>query len=103
MRWFGLSQRIFVGFLALALSVLAVMGLSLRQFRQALDSTEQLANADDFLHAGNELQDDLLKLIQAQEVFDQYLDEQTWRNYFDFSRRLEALLNKAVTRSTEPC
>ncbi|RCK81724.1 MAG: integral membrane sensor signal transduction histidine kinase [Candidatus Ozemobacter sibiricus] len=95
MRWFGLSQRIFVGFLALAVSVLVVMGLSLRQFREALDSTEQLADADDFLHAGNELQDDLLKLIQAQEVFDQYLDEQTWRNYFEFSRRLEVLLDKA--------
>lgn len=100
MKRIGLSQRIFLGFLALALSVLVVMGISLREFRDALDSSAELADTDDFLHAGSQLQDDLLQLVQTQEVFDQYLGEQTWRNYFEFSRRLETLLGRARENPT---
>ncbi len=100
MKRIGLSQRIFLGFLALALSVLGVMGISLREFRDALESSAQLADTDDFLHAGTQLQDDLLQLVQTQEVFDQYLGEQTWRNYFEFSRRLETLLDRARENPT---
>ena len=100
MRRFGLSQRIFLGFLCLSLSILVFMGVSLKKFSEVLDSSTKLQDTDDFLHAGTQLQDDLLQLVQTQEVFDQYLGEQTWRNYFEFSKRLETLLGGAKDTPT---
>jgi signal transduction histidine kinase len=91
---FGLSHRVVLGSLLLSLSIAAVMGLALRRYSVLLSSTAHLQVADDVLVMGSQIQDDLLELFQTQEVFDQFLSEQTWRHYFEFNQRIETLLGR---------
>jgi len=94
-RRFGLSQRVILGSLFLSLFVIIVMGYTLRRLSGVLEATAHLRAADDIFLMGSQVQDDLLELFQTQETFDQYLSEQTWRHYFEFSRRVETLLDRA--------
>jgi len=75
--------------------MVAFMGLALRRFSSVIDATAHLRVADDVLMVGSQVQNDLLDLFQTSEIFDQYLSEQTWRHYFEFSQRVDMLLDRA--------
>ncbi|MBF0498502.1 MAG: HAMP domain-containing protein [Candidatus Riflebacteria bacterium] len=94
-RRFGLSQRIVFVSMVLCIFVVGIMGVTLRRLREIVEATAHLRLADDVLVVGSQVQDDLLALFQAQEIFDQYLSEQTWRHYFEFSTRIGTLLDRA--------
>ncbi len=70
------------------------MGLMLRRFSGLVTTSARLSVADDILVVGSQVQDDLLQLFQTQEVFDQFLSEQTWRHYFEFNQRVETFLSR---------
>lgn len=95
MRRFGLSQRVVLASLLLSLFVVATMWMTVRRLSTLVDAAAHLKVADDVLTVGSQVQDDLLSLFQTQEIFDQYLSEQTWRHYFRFSQRVETLLDRA--------
>ncbi len=95
MRRFGLSQRVVLASLLLCVLMVAFMGLALRRFSNVIDATAHLRVADDVLMVGSQVQNDLFDLFQTSETFDQYLSEQTWRHYFEFSQRVGTLLDRA--------
>jgi len=95
MRRFGLSQRVVLASLLLSLFVVGSMWMTVQRLSTLVDAAAHLKVADDVLSVGSQVQDDLLSLFQTQEIFDQYLSEQTWRHYFKFSQRVETLLDRA--------
>jgi signal transduction histidine kinase len=95
LRRISLSQRVVMGTVLVSLFVALVLGYTVRQFSHLVAAHADLRTADRVLLVGSEVQDDLLELVQAQETFDQYLSEQTWRRYFEFNHRLETLLDHA--------
>ncbi|HEY9069820.1 MAG TPA: ATP-binding protein, partial [Candidatus Ozemobacteraceae bacterium] len=89
------SQRVVLASLLLCVLMVAFMGLALRRFSNVIDATAHLRVADDVLMVGSQVQNDLFDLFQTSETFDQYLSEQTWRHYFEFSQRVDTLLDRA--------
>jgi signal transduction histidine kinase len=94
MKHFTITQRMILWTLILSLSIAIIMGLVSRQFSPLLDAEKHLNAADDVLSVGSQITDDLYKLYQAQEVFDQFLSEQTWHHYFELNNNVESLLTK---------
>ncbi|MBI3038281.1 hypothetical protein HYY75_04395 [bacterium] len=94
MRRFGLSQRVIFGTIVISLLTIWLMGITLERFSGLLSAAAHLRVADDVISMGSQVQDDLLDLLQTQETFDQYISEQTWRHYFEFSRRISTLLDR---------
>ncbi|MBF0408797.1 MAG: ATP-binding protein [Candidatus Riflebacteria bacterium] len=95
MQKFGLSHRVVLGSIFLCLSIVIVMGFTIRHLTSLLNAAAHLKISDDVILKGTQLQDDLYLLLQTQEVFDQYISEQTWQHYISFSQKVENLLDRA--------
>jgi len=77
--------------------VVGVMGLLLQGFSNLMSASMHIKISDEILSTGSDVKDDLLQMVQTQEIFDQFLSEQTWEHYFEFNRRVETLLDRIKT------
>ncbi|MBF0542787.1 MAG: ATP-binding protein [Candidatus Riflebacteria bacterium] len=95
MRTFGLTHRVVLGSIVLCLLIVVITGFTIRHLSSLLNSAAHLKISDDVILEGSQLQDDLYLLLQTQEIFDQYISEQTWRHYLSFSQKVEDLIDRA--------
>ncbi len=94
MRHLGLTHRLILGSILMCTLLAGMMGFALRRLSAIVDAATHLSVTTNVMQVGFQVQDDLYDLLQAKEKYDQYISEQTWRHYFEFSQRIDTLIDR---------